>query len=587
MHRQRATRWASESVMRAFAAAVVAAASTLLVALDPLACAPAFVNTSGDANASGDDGAVVPIVVAMDDAGLDSSSDAAPDGGDSSACTPVGTGALGVIGCPCPTTGAPACAGNAQRQELICQGDVWVANGRCPDGQLCDSRSGATEGSCVTVSPACVGAVGGQPFCTSIIGLVTCDADLLSYSSQTCENQVCDDGGCVGVCGFQMLPADITAAGSGPPVATQRCSGLVLQQCSVDGTWFDQTTCPTACCGGTCIDPTSDTDNCGACGHSCQSGGCSASACEPAPVGHPSDGSTLQGPLAIDSQNLYATTSTGIVIEDLVSGSSAIPSLVSGRTGAYAIAVHGSGVYWTEPPNGLVLSDGVDGGAPLTIASGQNTPNLIAVDDANVYWTANAGTNGGAVLSAPLSGVVDGGAPVTLFAGSYPIIDLAIDSTSIYFAQSGCYETASDYVCSEAISSLPLAALAAGDAGAPTFLAGDHAAEGLAVGPADVYWTTSSKCQPDAGCNDNVESVPLGGGTPVTLASHLSLGGAIAVDDARLYAAGFSSLLGVPLDGGAITTLASNVQPAALAQNAATVYWTDLNAGQVTKLAKP
>ena len=146
----------------------------------------------------------------------------------------------------------------------------------------------------------------------------------------------------------------------------------------------------------------------------------------------------------------------------------------------------------------------------------------------------------------------------------------------------------SDLVRSNAISSLPLGATT--DAGAPTFLAGDQPAAGFAVGASDVYWTTTSKCrQTDAGlaCNDNVESVAIGGGAPVTLASQQVLVGPIVVDAARAYVSGAAGLLAVPLDGGAVATLAAGAEVDALVQDDASVYWTNLTSGQVMRLTKP
>jgi hypothetical protein len=64
--------------------------------------------------------------------------------------------------------------------------------------------------------------------------------------------------------------------------------------------------------------------------------------------------------------------------------------------------VDGADVYWTNtgglcgmaPPgnDGAVMKVGKGGGAPIVLASGQQGPTGLAVDDAFVYW-ANAGVH--------------------------------------------------------------------------------------------------------------------------------------------------------------------------------------------------
>jgi hypothetical protein len=576
---------------RTVAAACLTVAPLVALALDPLGCTSSAFVEGGDSDASADV-AVVPVVVppfdspASDDAG-DATGVALRDG-DSSACIPVGTGALGVIGCPCPTQGVLACAGNAQKEELICNAGAWAGNGTCPADQRCDSRPGLTQGSCAPVLAACASATSGQSVCTDWLTTAQCGPDLLTSTTQACQNQTCIDGGCAGVCGYALGGFSLTN-----PVGQMieaRCMGNVAQQCTPAGTWMTSATCPSQCCSGGCSDSTSDPENCGSCGHDCAGGLCSAGVCQPAAVGGPADGSDLAGPIAVDSEWIYATTSSGVLRAPLSDNDGALAPLVTGRAGAYGIATNGTYVYWTEPPNGLVMGVAASGGAPFTVASGQTNATLVAVDAVNLYWTATTPANAGLVVREPLSGVADGGSPVLAFTGPYPVTTLAVDATSIYFTEAGCQLQGSDEVCTKATSSVPLGAIAGSDASAPLVLADDNTAAGIAVGPANLYWTTASKCQEnEAGitCNDDVETASLAGSAPVTLASHVSLNGPLLVDGARVYAAGYASVYAVPLDGGTVFPLASGAQPAGLAQNDATLYWTDPGAKQITRLTKP
>lgn len=75
----------------------------------------------------------------------------------------------------------------------------------------------------------------------------------------------------------------------------------------------------------------------------------------------------------------------------------------------------------------------LDGGAPITMASGQSHPINIAMDTASVYW---ANQDDGAVVKLPLAG----GTPSTLVSGQPSIQALAVDATTIYWTTLGTPE---------------------------------------------------------------------------------------------------------------------------------------------------
>ena len=72
----------------------------------------------------------------------------------------------------------------------------------------------------------------------------------------------------------------------------------------------------------------------------------------------------------------------------------------------------------------------VGGGTPTVLASAQSDPLNIAVDASNVYWTANNGANGDAVMKISL----EGGVPILLATGASRGSSLALDRSTVYYA---------------------------------------------------------------------------------------------------------------------------------------------------------
>jgi formylglycine-generating enzyme required for sulfatase activity len=123
---------------------------------------------------------------------------------------------LGTLDAPCGNPGALACAGHAQRLQLLCEGGVWKGNGTCPSGQHCDSREGANQGLCEPAIEACQG----QPVDTKVCqanNVVLCSLDEVSASIAE-ECHLCDSGSCtcpVGTHGEKGALAECTGCESG------------------------------------------------------------------------------------------------------------------------------------------------------------------------------------------------------------------------------------------------------------------------------------------------------------------------------------------------------------------------------------
>jgi sugar lactone lactonase YvrE len=224
-------------------------------------------------------------------------------------------------------------------------------------------------------------------------------------------------------------------------------------------------------------------------------------------------------------------------------------------TAALALAVDATSVYWSTYA-GNILSVPLAGGAAKTLATGQSEPEDIAVAADGVYWV---NYTGGTVMKASLAG---GDATAVLSGQSYPS-GIVVDASNVYFAGTGIGVRKISH------SGGTVTPLATGT--------GVHPWK-LALGATNVYWA-------DTGA---VMSVPLGGGSYLTLSSGLPGTRDVATNGVYAFAAnpGTSanshtdgSVTRVPIGGGATTVLASaQAMPYSIAADATSVYWADLAA---------
>jgi hypothetical protein len=243
---------------------------------------------------------------------------------------------------------------------------------------------------------------------------------------------------------------------------------------------------------------------------------------------------------------------------------SALAILATNQHSPGAIAVDSTYVYWTDidaaegvlPGTGRVMRVSKCGGPPITLASaGMDEAVGIALDETSIYWTVDS-------LSNAMSGSVvrlakDGGAPITLASGMFQQPSyIVVDATNAYWSNFGSSST------DGTVMKMPL------EGGDVVTVASSQAGiDGLTEDATSLYWIAHG-----------VVRIAKAGGTPLTLApaGTNGEGNVLAVDATNVYwtQALEGLVLSVAVDGGGITTLASDQpQAASLAVDATNVYW--------------
>jgi len=319
-------------------------------------------------------------------------------------------------------------------------------------------------------------------------------------------------------------------------------------------------------CGQSCVNVQTDSNNCGACTvecdprvRSCQSGACTCldgtSACTLTQLA-----GNLDQPqnIVVDHAYVYFPASDSVYKVPIDGGTPVV--IASGQGTPESVAVDGTGVYWVDTgTTGTIMAAPLDGGAPFALASGQSNPSGTVVTGGNVYWvTESGGTD--AIMTVPTAG----GTP-TPFA-NVQATNIAVDANNVYACVVLPQPTDGALVMeSSQIVRMPL------DGGAATVLASQTIASPIAVDAVNVYWLGGAPLEL------GVIAVAIDGGAPVTLAAGIQAH-SIVSDGTNLYYSLFTStpsdVMRMPVTGGTpVVVAALQNNPASVAVDGTSVYW--------------
>jgi hypothetical protein len=346
-------------------------------------------------------------------------------------------------------------------------------------------------------------------------------------------------------------------------------------------------------------DLANDDKNCGACGHSCLGGKCTAGKCEPFQVASVSNPSGL----AVDMQNVYFTFPSVPAIQRVEKNGKCTPAAPCPQDfagtgvgdqlgkirGPSAIVSDGMNVWWTNQANGNLGKRAAAITTPPSAIVNFGTavstePGYVALGGGKIWWTS-AFAN--AEPTPHVRGAnLDGSNVITLATYANPATNfygfggIATDATHVYWASknSGVFRAAfTDPPCVEGST-----CKAFGSASGPY---------GVAVDGTFVYWT-----EPSSG---TVRRAPKIGGQSVIIAVNQETPRAIAVQGTFVYwgntgtatapngAIRRAPQVGAVCDGAACELVATVKAPDAIVAADEGIYWTNNDPmGGVFRLAK-
>lgn len=357
---------------------------------------------------------------------------------------------------------------------------------------------------------------------------------------------------------------------------------------------------------GSCVHPAlpetceprylTDSDNCCIAGRSCQGGQCSGGGCQPVVLVEGERTATDLQRIAVAGDWLvWATGCTGEIKKSTKDGQIVVP-LPRGDHCTPTVAARASDVYWIEwnGPHlyGATLTSGSSWVVATVPISGESEAAAadfcrLEIDEARAYWAMR---NPPGVWFAPLSGRNNAAIPIALASSSdagFPLdpaqapYGVAVDGQHVYWTDEDM-----GVIYRRSLASLePFDSTQHAEP-----IASDHRPHDLAVDERRVYWLSSSGWLKSKAKDGSGGTVLLVSGEEVRNPE------SILVDDQHVYWTNEDidgQVNRVPKAGGPVETVgAHQAMPRSLAQDCATVYWTNHRQadggswGSVMKVAK-
>jgi hypothetical protein len=321
-----------------------------------------------------------------------------------------------------------------------------------------------------------------------------------------------------------------------------------------------------------CTSTFNDTFNCGACGHDCLGGACSAGRCEPVVLANePGE----PGAIAVDATHVYWTNAkTGDVRRAPIAGGAA-ETIYNGATGldlGAGLVRSGADVYFTigDADGGVFRcpATGCAAGGPVAVVGALAAPAFVGLMPGGVLVFSEGGFDGRI-------------GRCTLPCASGPTFVSGPESFPKYVAASG--------------NAVYWSTLIPGLGNLRTVLDVPGDASTLVAGPSVQQIETRGTEVVFAARGSGMKAVPLDGGTQRRLYEELTQTERFVVDGTAVYFSDTTSLgrimsCDVTGCGDAGKTLASTqLRPWAIAVDKSSIYWTNLgdgNAGTIVRLAK-
>lgn len=257
-------------------------------------------------------------------------------------------------------------------------------------------------------------------------------------------------------------------------------------------------------------------------------------------------------------------------------------TLLSDLDAPMGLPFDGTYIYWMEVYSNRVRRLDVSNDTESTIASNMafgGNSGQIAIDSSYIYLSA-----GGTAIRRMNH---DGSNPLDSFstvAMSSPN-QLVAHSTGLYIRESWCDTTI--MLMHQTISRISLDGLTRTQlferpGYSPGACSGSGFGGGMVVDDNYLYWTDYY--------NDNIQKLPLAGGTPVTIATSLSRPGQLLLDGTNLYVSHANGIDRIDLNLGTSVSVISNLEHGAMVKDGGYLYVLksneikklDLNTGEVT-----